>query len=126
MHDLIDTEFLQNISKVYKSLQTKKIVFRKRMTILGSHNCVPGERMGSCEEYEGGRGTYQRAGFIYSSRIGKINYTQVKGKKTLIDIVRDNEPPVPSIGAIVTCKVIQVTQKYARCVIYAFDGRATR
>ena len=96
------------------------------MTIIGSHNCVPGERLGSCEEYDAGRGTYERGGFIYSSRIGKINYTQVKGSKSLIEIIRENEPPVPSIGAVVTCKVIQVTQKYARCTIHAFDGRATR
>ena len=99
------------------------------MTVIGSHNCVPGERLGSCEEYDAGRGTYNRAGFIYSSRIGKINYVQTgaKGKgRTLIEIVRENEPPVAKIGAIVTCKVIQVTQKYARCTIHAFDGAATR
>ena len=44
------------------------------MTILGGHNCVPGERLGSIDEFEGGRGTYIRKGFIYSSRIGKIRY----------------------------------------------------
>ena len=96
------------------------------MTVIGSHNCVPGERLGSCEEYDAGRGTYNRVGFIYSSRIGKISYVQAKGKRTLIEIVRENEPPVAKIGAIVTCKVIQVTQKYARCTIHAFDGAATR
>ena len=44
------------------------------MTILGGHNCVPGERLGSIDEFEGGRGTYIRKGFIYSSRIGKIRF----------------------------------------------------
>ena len=34
------------------------------MTIIGGHNCVPGERLGSQEEYEGGRGTYIRQGTI--------------------------------------------------------------
>ena len=84
------------------------------MTILGGHNCVPGERLGSIDEFEGGRGTYIRKGFIYSSRIGKIrflniffwnfesfnlfiysSYTNNKTeKKTFIEIIRENEPPM--------------------------------
>ena len=47
------------------------------MTILGGHNCVPGERLGSIDEFEGGRGTYIRKGFIYSSRIGKIRLVEL-------------------------------------------------
>ena len=49
-----------------------------RMSILGGHNCVPGERLSSIDEFEGGRGTYIRKGFIYSSRIGKIRLVEIK------------------------------------------------
>ena len=35
------------------------------------------------------------------------------------------ESSKPSIGATVTCKVIQVTQKQARCTIHAFNGKST-
>ena len=31
-------------------------------------NCVPGERLGSTDECEAGRGTYVRKSFIYASR----------------------------------------------------------
>ena len=55
----------------------KKPLFYPRMTILGGHNCVPGERLGSIDEFEGGRGTYIRKGFIYSSRIGKIRFLNI-------------------------------------------------
>ena len=55
----------------------QKSLFNPRMTILGGHNCVPGERLGSIDEFEGGRGTYIRKGFIYSSRIGKIRFVEI-------------------------------------------------
>ena len=55
----------------------QKPLFYPRMTILGGHNCVPGERLGSIDEFEGGRGTYIRKGFIYSSRIGKIRFLNI-------------------------------------------------
>ena len=143
------------------------------MTILGGHNCVPGERLGSIDEFEGGRGTYIRKGFIYSSRIGKIRFLPVilkvwtylfipatlitKQKRKHLSKLSEkmnhlcygfkisflstinrhphmdikgnfwnhNESWKPSIGATVTCKVIQVTQKQARCTIHAFNGKST-
>ena len=67
------TEQSNNFNNLLKSTN-KKPLFNPRMTILGGHNCVPGERLGSIDEFEGGRGTYIRKGFIYSSRIGKIRF----------------------------------------------------
>ena len=68
------------------------------MTVIGTYNIVPGERLGPCEEYEGGKGTYARNGFLYASRIGqqKITYG-AQNKIPIIEIVRDNEPPMPWI-----------------------------
>ena len=96
------------------------------MTVIGNYNIVPGERLGPCEEYEAGKGTYTRNGFIYASRIGqqKITYGS-QNKIPIIEIIRQNEPPMPSIGAIVTCKVIQTTQKQARCTIHAIQAKPT-
>ena len=70
------SKFLSEKSFILKSTNHKPL-FNPRMTILGGHNCVPGERLGSIDEFEGGRGTYIRKGFIYSSRIGKIRFLPV-------------------------------------------------
>ena len=66
-----------NILTALLKSTNRKSLFNPRMTILGGHNCVPGERLGSIDEFEGGRGTYIRKGFIYSSRIGKIRFVEI-------------------------------------------------
>ncbi|CBY12077.1 unnamed protein product [Oikopleura dioica] len=88
-------------------------------------NCVPGERLGSTDECEAGRGTYVRKSFIYASRIGKVKNTVDENKKIVIEVIRKDEPPLPQVGSIVTAKIVQVTQRQCRATIYAVDGIAT-
>ena len=95
------------------------------MNVIGSSNCVPGERLGSIEECEAGRGTYIRKGFVYSSRVGKPTISKSDQEKPTVEVLRENEPPLPQIGSTVTVKVIQVTQKQCRATIHAVDGLAT-
>lgn len=95
------------------------------MNVTGSNNSVPGERLGSVEECEAGRGTYIRKGFVYSSRVGKPTITKDGKEKPLIEVLRDFEPPLPQVGCVVTVKIIQVTQKQCRATIHAVDGVST-
>ena len=96
------------------------------MNLSGGVNCVPGERLGSVEECDGGRGTYSRKGFVYSSRVGRPQFTRDGKEKPLVEVLRDWEPPLPQIGSVVTVKIVQVTQKQCRATIHAVDGLSTK
>ena len=45
---------------------------------------IPGERLGSTDEYQPGTGTYVRGGFIYSKLVGKKTFKEddVNGSST--------------------------------------------
>ncbi|XP_055371077.1 exosome complex component CSL4 [Condylostylus longicornis] len=81
-------------------------------------NCVPGQRLGTVDENTiAGQGAYERNGSIYSTLLGtvhvredgKIKYIEVKGHK--------GKTIVPVPGDIVTARVMQVNQRYAKCEI---------
>ncbi|XP_020616719.1 exosome complex component CSL4-like [Orbicella faveolata] len=68
---------------------------------------IPGERLGSLEQFSPGNGTYVRHGYVYASLAG---YRQVQeqqnGEKSIINVIREEEKHVvPAVGSVVTCKV---------------------
>ena len=61
---------------------------------------------------ECGKGCYKKKNKIYSSLVGKV-YLELNEKEKIIHVLPKNEETiVPSIGSIVTCKVIKITKWY--------------
>lgn len=86
--------------------------------------CVPGERLGSTNEYQVGPGTYNRQGFIYSSLAG-FKHVRETGKDNLPEyqVVRDEqETIVPQVGSVVTTKIVNVNPRFCRCAILSVEG----
>ncbi|XP_065583483.1 exosome complex component CSL4-like, partial [Artemia franciscana] len=73
----------------------------------------------SSDKIQAGSGTYLRHGYIYSSLVGKVHLT--KGPVTdthVVEVFSGKElTVVPSPGDVVTVRISQVTQRYAKCQI---------
>ncbi|XP_071947205.1 exosome complex component CSL4-like [Antedon mediterranea] len=79
--------------------------------------CIPGERLGSTEEYTAGEGTFIRQGYICSSRAGhKIVEPGEKRPKVHI-LLPQQQNVIPEVNSIVTAKVTNVNPKFCRCAI---------
>ena len=63
---------------------------------------VPGERLGSLDDFEPGQGTYTRGGFIYSKLAGRKRTSEdgnVKKKRGMISVELDEATHfVPEVG----------------------------
>ncbi|XP_071788380.1 exosome complex component CSL4-like [Asterias amurensis] len=84
--------------------------------------CIPGQRLGSAEEYKSGRGTFTRQGFIYSSLAGFQH--EVKKGEDLPEIqvlLEDQQTMVPEVGSVVTAKVVNVNPRFCRCAIVGVE-----
>lgn len=79
---------------------------------------VPGDRLGSVDEYNSGSGTFIRFGHVYANRAG---YKVVK--ETTVSVLRDKHSQVlPTIGAVVTAKVTGVNTRFCKVTILAVEG----
>ncbi|EDO49274.1 predicted protein [Nematostella vectensis] len=87
---------------------------------------VPGERLGSAEQYSAGNGTYSRHGHIYSCLAG-YRHVEKDGDKSVMSIVREEEKDVvPKIGSIVTCKVTSVNPRFCKAAILGVESTALK
>ncbi|XP_052227976.1 exosome complex component CSL4-like [Dreissena polymorpha] len=81
--------------------------------------CVPGQRL--CPDNEkvtAGRGTYSRNGFVYSSLAGYLQTAHSEDGKNIIEVIRDgDENVVPSVDAIVTARITNVSPRFCKCSI---------
>ncbi|XP_070540800.1 exosome complex component CSL4-like isoform X1 [Ptychodera flava] len=81
--------------------------------------CVPGERLGSLDQYEASSGTYTRHGDVYSSLAGYVSVTkQSNGKLPLLEVLKEEQQIViPEVGSIVTVKITNVSTRFCKCII---------
>ncbi|NWR33049.1 EXOS1 protein, partial [Tachuris rubrigastra] len=76
---------------------------------------VAGERLCSTEEATAGSGTYTRHGFIFSSLAGCVERRSEDSGLPVVSVVRDSESQLlPSVGAVVTCKVCSINSRFAK------------
>ncbi|XP_065068354.1 exosome complex component CSL4-like isoform X2 [Rhopilema esculentum] len=88
---------------------------------------VPGERLGSLEDYEPGQGTYKRGGFIYSKLVGRKRTSTLQdtsNKRIKISITRLEESSqfVPEIGSPAICKIVNTTPRFCKAAILSVNG----
>ncbi|KAL3864471.1 hypothetical protein ACJMK2_006150 [Sinanodonta woodiana] len=80
---------------------------------------VPGQRI--CQLDENiicGQGTYDKNGFVYSSRAGYLHKLQSQDGKILFEVRTNVETTtVPSIDALVTARITNVTPRFCKCAI---------
>uniref|UniRef100_A0A1A9W6H9 Exosome complex component CSL4 C-terminal domain-containing protein n=1 Tax=Glossina brevipalpis TaxID=37001 RepID=A0A1A9W6H9_9MUSC len=85
--------------------------------------CLPGQRLClSNEKTAAGHGTYERKGYIYAALAGTVN---IKGKENgkIIEVqCAGNRTIVPLAGDVVTARVLQVNQRFAKCSIQSIGS----
>lgn len=84
---------------------------------------IPGERLGSIEQYSPGNGTYIRHGYVYASLAGfKQSQNQENEEKPIIHIIREEEKyVVPEVGSVVTCKVMSTNPRFCKVAILGVE-----
>ena len=85
--------------------------------------CVPGQQICLADEHHiGGKGTYTRDNYIYSTLSGYVKPLKQSDNTYTIEVHKDDEQSiVPTPGAIVTCKVLSVTARFAKTHIVGID-----
>ncbi|KXJ17143.1 exosome complex component CSL4 [Exaiptasia diaphana] len=87
---------------------------------------VPGERLGSLEQFAAGNGTYSRHGYVYSSLAGLKHVVQGQEKQTISVMREEQESVVPGVGSVVTCKVTSVNPRFCKVSILGVDSTALK
>nr|CAB3243999.1 exosome complex component CSL4-like [Phallusia mammillata] len=90
--------------------------------ILGQ-KCIPGERLTSVESCRSGTGTYQRQGYIFASLTGVVCKEEKETDLPILYVAsRHKAQSVPEVGNIVTCKITQISSRFAKCQITAVNN----
>ncbi|XP_015758509.1 PREDICTED: exosome complex component CSL4-like, partial [Acropora digitifera] len=89
---------------------------------------IPGERLGSLEQFTPGNGTYIRHGYLFSSLAGyKHVLQQQNGEKPVICVIREEEKHVvPEVGSVVTCKVISTNPRFCKVAILGVESTSLK
>ncbi|XP_053950468.1 exosome complex component CSL4 [Anastrepha obliqua] len=80
--------------------------------------CLPGQRICLSEEtIVAGQGTYERGGYIYATLAGTVRVKE-KDKCKYIEVkCAGSQTIVPVAGDVITARVLQVNQRFAKCSI---------
>lgn len=74
------------------------------------------------ENRTAGHGTYVQGEYIFSSLTGFVDYKE-ENKETVVEVIKGFERTiVPTIGSVVTAKVVNIRRKYAKCLIYCVES----
>ncbi|XP_068708595.1 exosome complex component CSL4-like [Montipora capricornis] len=89
---------------------------------------IPGERLGSLEQFTPGNGTYIRHGYVFASLAGyKQLQEQQNGEKPVISVTREEEKHVvPEVGSVVTCKVISTNPRFCKVAILGVESTSLK
>ncbi|VDL76664.1 unnamed protein product [Nippostrongylus brasiliensis] len=91
---------------------------------------IPGDALYSTKEgYMCGRGVYELRGFIRAARVGYVFLSEEsdpsnsKTAKVVEVLNRDGTftYQVPFVGAIVTARVVEICDKYAKCTVFRIE-----
>ncbi|XP_017481673.1 PREDICTED: exosome complex component CSL4 [Rhagoletis zephyria] len=99
-------EVLANVSNTCSLVSAEEIL------------CLPGQRICLSEETTvAGQGTYERGGYIYATLAGSVQVRE-KDKCKYIEVkCAGSQTIVPVAGDVVTARVLQVNQRFAKCSI---------
>jgi len=85
---------------------------------------IPGEFLGTSEEYISGEGVYSEKGNIYASTVGKVD---MDGKERKIRVIPETDtPPVPKTGDIVVGRVVALKGSMVIVEIAGIKGKEDR
>ncbi|PTD94028.1 RNA-binding protein [archaeon SCG-AAA382B04] len=85
---------------------------------------IPGEFLGTSEEFTGGKGTFERNGDVYSSITGKVSFEK-KTRTIEVDPVTSS-PPVPTHGDEIIGKIRSIKDQIALVNIDMLVGNEKR
>ncbi|MHC1631001.1 MAG: exosome complex RNA-binding protein Csl4 [Methanotrichaceae archaeon] len=85
---------------------------------------IPGDIVGSAEEFAPGEGTYFRGGYVYASTTG---VTQIDSKNRSANVVpKANVPPKLNVGDVVVGRIIVLRESLAIVVLAFKRGYESR
>lgn len=84
--------------------------------------CVPGDRLASVEQNEAGYGTYVKHGYIFASLAGTLQKTFGPALPKISVESKHFNQKLPGVGSIVTCKIIGISTRFAKCSIIAVNN----
>ena len=84
---------------------------------------LPGDLLGALDKFEPGSGTYVRDGRIYASQVG-FRSESPSSNKTILAVSRPGAGMivVPEVGALVTARIVRITQLAAFGEIVVVNG----
>ncbi|XP_074603381.1 exosome component 1 Csl4 [Brevipalpus obovatus] len=90
--------------------------------------CVPGDRLNIADDKNiGGKGTFTKGSYIYSSLAGEVKITETRDEKIIeVENSSDISKRVPSVGDIVTCKVERITLNQCKCAIQCIGNHVLK
>ncbi|KAI9575180.1 exosome complex component CSL4-like [Glossina fuscipes] len=85
--------------------------------------CLPGQRLClSDEKTAAGHGTYERKGYIYATLAGSVILKEKDSCKIIEVEGAGNRTIVPLAGDVVTARILQVNQRFAKCSIQSIGA----
>lgn len=84
---------------------------------------VPGDCICTADENRiAGEGTYRQGEYIFSSLTGFVDYKE-ENKEILVEVNKGFERTiVPTVGSVVTAKVVNIRRRFAKCLIYCVES----
>ncbi|MEM2990208.1 MAG: exosome complex RNA-binding protein Csl4 [Halobacteria archaeon] len=85
---------------------------------------IPGDLIGTCEEFIAGAGTYEEKGNIFASVAG---YVKINRRERVVSVLPStNVPPVPKAGDVVVGRIIDLKNSVALVEIARVKGKEDR
>mgnify|MGYP001090434237 CR=1 FL=1 len=85
---------------------------------------LPGDTVGTSEEFVAGSGTYSEKGVIYASAVGIVETN--KRDRTITVVPKTSTPPVPKVGDIVIGRITDIKGSVALVEIACIKGKEDR
>lgn len=84
---------------------------------------VPGDCICTADENRtAGDGTYRQGEYIFSSLTGFVDYKE-DNKEIVVEVNKGFERTiVPTVGSVVTAKVVNIRRRFAKCLIYCVES----
>ena len=93
-------------------------------TVANGDGVVPGDRLCLTSDFCGGDGTVTRHGSVYSTLVGTVCTDFSHIPIAQISVQRQKRLyHVPKEGAVVVCKILNVTQRQAKAKILSVNGK---
>jgi len=103
----------------------------KELAVEDAEYVCPGQRLGHCDDFVAGEGTYERNNYIHASVVGFRRISQQSASATparpILSVVKEREPAVvPDLQNTVTARVTKVNPRFASVEILCVGSKTLK